>query len=295
MNAPLSGDKFRVSVIQGNIHQGEKWDSSLKNEIFAKYERLTLEALLDKPDLIIWPETSFPGFPEEETLFIDKLAFLSKKMRADILIGAPTFADPGGYKFYNSAILIDKDNGICMQYDKAHLVPFGEYLPFERILGFVRGFSSRPIGDFEGGDEYTVFESGSRRFGVLICFEDIFPGLVRNFTRANPDFMVNITNDAWFMRSSAPYQHAQASVLRAVENRVSFVRSANTGLSCFIDPKGRITEAVSKDEKEIFVDGFRTAEVPAGPRTSFYRRHGDIFAIGSMFLALALAVRKIII
>ena len=250
-----------VSVIQGNIPQEQKWDERFKEEILKKYDTLTRKAAKEKPHLIIWPETAFPGYLEEEDLrrYITKLA---RDIGVPLLIGAPTLGDYEKGVYYNSAVLISEEGEILKRYDKLHLVPYGEYVPFEKIFPFTRKLIDKPIGDFSPGEEYTIFElKGKGQFGVLICFEDIFPCLVRNFVKRNASFMVNITNDAWFGKSNAPYQHAQASVFRAVENRVPVIRAANTGLSCFIDSKGRIIDKVSSGEKDIFVEGFKTSKI----------------------------------
>ena len=164
-----------------------------------------------------------------------------------------------------------------------HLVPFGEYLPLERVFG-LRLFEpiAELIGDFKPGGEFTVFNLPTHRpatkFGVLICFEDIFPHLVRGFVNRGAGFMVNITNDGWFRDSPGPFQHAQGSIFRAVENRINVVRAANTGLSSFIDPCGRVVSKVADDKgKSICVDGFKTDTIWVYNRASFYTRFGDVF------------------
>ncbi len=200
----------------------------------------------------------------------------------------------GGARYFNSAYFLDRTGRQIGRYDKIHLVPFGEYVPFRNILSFVERFAPSPIGDFSPGSEYKVFgffvESSAMektagwrmlkkaRCSVLICFEDIFPGLARRFVSNGAAFLVNMTNDAWFGRSSAAFQHAQASVFRAVENRVAVVRAANTGLSCFIDNKGRIINCVSLDDKSIFVTGYASGKVELSRGRTFYTAFGDIFA-----------------
>ncbi|MCX5715855.1 MAG: apolipoprotein N-acyltransferase [Candidatus Omnitrophica bacterium] len=158
---------------------------------------------------------------------------------------------------------MSEEGQVLTQYDKLHLVPFGEYIPLEHRFPFLRSAIGVPIGDFTAGKEFTIFKvpNSKYRFGALICFEDIFPKLVRRFKKDGADFMVNITNDAWFMRTSAPYQHAQASVFRAIENRIPVVRAANTGFSCFIDSTGRIYDKVELGHEDIFVVGYKTSEI----------------------------------
>jgi len=238
---------IKISLVQGNIPQYMKWDPDMRDHIWSRYSALTEMAAKDRPDLIIWPETSLPGYMEDEALF-KEVAIIARETRSALLIGAPSYREQGD-TIYNTAFLIGNSGDIAQRYDKLHLVPFGEYIPFDKQIGFMRRFVNKPIGDFEKGREYTVFElEDATRFSVLICFEDIFANLVRGFAKRRVDFLVNITNDAWFQKTPAPYQHAQSSVFRAIENRVPVVRAANTGLSCFIDRTGRIFDSVNIDE-----------------------------------------------
>jgi len=297
----FTGQSIRVAVVQGNIPQDKKWDAEFAAEILSKYERLTKDSSKEKPDLIIWPETSVPGYLGKEKVFSERLRALAESVRTQILAGAPT--EKGAEAaYYNSAILFSADGRVIDQYDKIHLVPFGEYLPLKAIFSFVENFAPSPIGDFSPGRDYKVFkfmiERGSAekdigwklikkvKFSCLICFEDIFPDMARKFVKNGAAFLVNITNDAWFGRSSAPYQHAQCSIFRAVENRVNVVRAANTGLSCFIDQKGRITDAVSSGNKELFIEGYRSRDIILTPTRTFYTSYGDIFAYACILYTL---------
>jgi len=191
---------------------------------------------------------------------------------------------------------MDKAGRISARYDKLHLVPFGEYIPLKKTFPFLQ--SVAPIGDIERGEEYTIFQvpDKSRKqnfFGVLICFEDLFPELSRGFVKRGAQFLVNITNDAWYKKTSAPEQHFQASVFRAVENRLWLVRAANTGVSGFISGEGRIRYLVTGTEKEkIFTDGFKTENIPFGERMpSFYSRFGDIFIMACFLFVLYAIIR----
>lgn len=278
-----SFEKLKISIIQGNIPQVMKWDEKYKDAIFNIYSTLTMDAAKDKPELIIWPETALPGFMEERTLS-SRTRRLAKSARANLLVGAPSLGQQDETVF-NSAFLISKDGRIVGRYDKLHLVPFGEYIPFAEHLDFLRDVVDKPIGDFSAGKSATLFElRNGLRFGVLICFEDIFSDLVGDFMKGSPNFMVNITNDAWFMKTSAPYQHAQSSVFRAVENRVPVVRAANTGLSCFIDKHGRITDTVKLGKDEIFVPGYKTKNITISKGGSLYSTYGDLFVLFCIML-----------
>jgi apolipoprotein N-acyltransferase len=268
--APESGEKLKVSVVQGNIPQEIKWDYAAKEEIFARYLKLTEAAAQEKPDLIIWPETSLPGFLPSDLELRGRIEQFCRKFKIPLLIGAP-FEE--GEKIYNTAALFSAGGEILERYDKVHLVPFGEFVP----PGFAFLRKVVEIGDFSAGKEYTVFRLGEKiRFSVLTCFEDIFPHLVRKFKQRGAGFLVNMTNDAWFKKSSAPFQHAQASVFRAVEFRSWLVRAANSGYSCFISPQGRIVQDISVGE-DIFVAGFASGEIFLNGKPSFYQAYGDLF------------------
>ncbi len=202
-----------------------------------------------------------PGVIGEEPELLARIKRLAIDVKTPILIGAVTSKS---INYYNSAILISAEGKVLKQYDKLHLVPFGEYVPLEKHFPFLRNIIGVPIGDFTAGSEHTVFKLSaishqpSANFAVMICFEDILPELSRRFVKNGAQFLINITNDAWFMESSAPYQHTAASAFRAIENRVPVVRAANTGVSCFIDQNGRIYDKITVDKKDIFVIGYKT-------------------------------------
>ena len=275
LNEYPQGDRtLTVSVVQGNIPQDEKWAPEFRMLILEKYEVLTKLAAMEEPALIIWPETSFPGIivldEINQDILYQKVVSLAKDIKTPILIGSQR-NDVLRDESFNSAILVSQDGNIKTYYDKLHLVPFGEYVPLGRFFPFIG--KAIDVGDFAKGNEYTLFSLPQGKFGTLICFEDIFPGQVRQFVREGADFLVNITNDAWFGRTSAPYQHAQASVFRAIENRRYVVRSANTGLSCFINPRGEIKKM------DIFTTGHKTETIRLNSKRSFYTTYGDLFAV----------------
>lgn len=275
---------YRISVIQGNIPQDQKWEAESREYILNKYLTLSLAATKDNPDLVIWPEASLPVILEEEPDFFKEVRHFSQEAHLSLLIGAVTRRDDA---YYNSAILVSKEGAVLGRYDKLHLVPFGEYIPLKNYLPFLETIV--PIGDINPGKESTLFSlptpnSGLltyNKFAVLICFEDVFPELSRRFVKNGADFLVNITNDAWYKKTSAAYQHFQACVFRAVENRVFLVRAANTGISGFIAPTGKVISLVQdKIGKEIFVDGYKAQSITVAKRgLSFYSKYGDIFVL----------------
>jgi apolipoprotein N-acyltransferase len=194
--------------------------------------------------------------------------------------------------------LISSQGETLVKYNKLHLVPFGEYIPLKKIFPFLETIA--PIGDIRPGQDYTIFAlpgpqspvpslnaqtrkrtNAQTKFAVLICFEDLFPELARNFVKKGAQFLVNITNDAWYRKTSAPYQHLQASVFRAVENRVSLARAANTGVSGFITPNGKIISLVcDRTGRNIFIEGYKDQEIAIiERRPTFYTRYGDVFIV----------------
>ena len=266
----------KISVIQPNIPQDLKWERSSRDYIISRYVDLTHQASQDKPDLIIWPEAALPVVLEEEPVYYEIVKDLVRKIKIPLVLGAVTLRDK---LYYNSSLLVSADGQTSDIYDKLHLVPFGEYIPLRKALSFLETIA--PIGDITPGKEFRVFLKPAR-FSVLICFEDLFPEISRRFVREGAGFLVNITNDAWYKKTSAAYQHLQASVLRAVENRVFLLRSANTGVSGFIHPTGKIISLVQGGHGEnIFVSGYRTENVFVNKEgvLSFYSRFGDIFIL----------------
>jgi len=298
----FTGERLRVAVIQGNIPQKHKWDSKFREEIITKYLNLTKKASSEKPDLIIWPESSVPGLLESERDLFAAVKGLAVELKVPILVGTPREDPVFRDVYYNSAVLFDEGGRIVDRYNKIHLVPFGEYVPLRSALSFVDNFAPSPIGDFTPGDNYTVFRFFTERavtdmnlswklvkkvgFSCLICFEDVFPDLSREFVKRGASFLVNITNDAWYERTSATYQHNQNLIFRAVENRVNAVRAANTGLSCFIDQKGEIVDRVESNGEYIFIDGYKTKDITLTRARTFYMVFGDVFAYGCLIYTI---------
>ncbi|MEW6520316.1 MAG: apolipoprotein N-acyltransferase [Thermodesulfobacteriota bacterium] len=232
-----------VAVIQGNIEQDQKWVASKLQQTMDTYIELSTSAVQRQPaELVIWPETAMPFHPPTSPLFPLVLARTVESHHYFLLSGAPYFVEKGqDYELYNSALLARPDGSQAL-YFKQHLVPFGEYIPLSDILP-LPGPVVESVGNFSAGRDARPLAAGRARLGVLICFESIFPALARHETAKGANLLVNITNDAWFGRSAASLQHLAMAVFRAVENRRSLARAANTGISCFIDPAGRISQA----------------------------------------------------
>ena len=194
----------------------------------------------------------------------DKILNLSKEIKTPILLGVNTEKDS---KYFNSAAFVSSEGKTKGIYNKIHLVPFGEYVPFSNKFPALHNLILGQLGEFTPGKEFKLFTltplpfTQTYKFAALICFEDIFPELARRFVKNGARFLVVITNDAWYGKSGAAYQHAASSVFRAIENRVPVIRSANTGYSCFIDSRGRIYDSVSEKNSHLFVTGYKTSIV----------------------------------
>ena len=267
-----------IGVVQANIPQDIKWDSAFRQETLRRYEQLTHQVAETGVDLVVWPEAAMPFIFEDNRFFKQQVLDIVKREESPLLFGSPARARNrnGNLSLTNSAFLVDSKGNVLSRQDKIHLVPFGEYVPLSPLLFFLDKMVTG-IGNFSAGNSYTVMRvpssSGETRLGVVICFEVIFPDLVRRYVREGTDIMVTITNDAWFGRSSAPYQHFAMVVFRSIENRVPFVRAANTGISGFIEATGEI---------RLRTDIFSTVAVHdqvrySGERT-FYTKAGNIFS-----------------
>jgi apolipoprotein N-acyltransferase len=274
---------LRVGLIQGNISQDTKWNPSFEEETITRYELLSRKAVAKGAELIIWPETAAPFFfqsplpsnfinREKEISYRERLLRLASELHTPILFGGPAFKQNlTSVAMFNRAYLLSAEAKELGTYDKIQLVPFGEYVPFHWLLFFLDKLVVG-IGDFEAGTQTTVFELPSVKFGVLICYEGIFPALTRRFVAQGAELLVNITNDAWFGRTSAPYQHLVMESVRAIENRVPLVRAANTGFSAVVGIDGSLQQRTNLYETDILVADISWPQV-----TSFYATYGDVF------------------
>ncbi|MBI4574532.1 MAG: apolipoprotein N-acyltransferase, partial [candidate division NC10 bacterium] len=274
LGVPDGGQPFLVAALQGNVPQDVKWLPDVREEVLQRYERLTRKAGEAGATLIIWPETAIPFLLGVDAPVRERVEALARQGGTHLLVGSPDAELASPPRYFNSAFHLAPDRGIVAKYDKVHLVPFGEYIPLRPILGFfVDKLTQGAIGDFQAGGEYTVFDGDGKRFGVTISYEVYFPAQVRRYVQGGADFLVNITNDAWYGRTAAPYQHLAMAVFRAVENNAFLVRSANTGISAVVHPRGRVLAASNLFEEGILVQTIRTRS-----GDSFYTRYGDVFA-----------------
>ncbi len=273
-----------VGIVQPSVRGDEKWDETNRDSTFNVLERSTRSLASRSVDLIVWPETAVPVYLRYDAGYFARTRSLAREIFCPLLTGFPDadFDENERCLKYNAAGLFDRKGNLVQTYRKIHLVPFGEALPWQDRFPILERIDLGE-GDFSPGRERTVFESGMGRFSVLICFESIFPRLARQFAVQDLDFLLNITNDDWFGNTPAAAQHAAMAVFRAVENGMSLVRCANSGISGVVDPYGRI---------EIHTPLFRRLEtaVPVGsplPGGTLYQRTGDAFVLGCIAVVIA--------
>lgn len=267
-----SAPRFTAALIQGNIEQGLRWDREFQQYNWGHYRSLTLEAAGQKPDLAVWPETAMPFYLRYENRFFSEMLSLTEATGVPVLTGVPdvkTDNGTGRQDYYNSAFLFLPGRGLAGEYAKSHLVPFGERFPLkEKIPGLRRvNFGE---GEWTPGADTVMLYHPKSTISCLICFESIFPAIARRQAARGSRLFVNITNDGWFGRSGAARQHADMSVFRAVEQRRSVARCANSGVSMFVTPSGRICQPTGLYVKAAIVQG-----LPLFDCRTAYGRLGD--------------------
>lgn len=282
---PASVGELRVACVQPSVPQSMIWDAAEDTNRFAQLLEQSRQALEGKPDLLVWPEAAMPALDLER---FTTLTNLLRRHGVPLLFGAddvaprPDAQSPGEQDYFNAAFLLDGEARFAGSYRKRKLVMFGEFVPLSRWLPFL-GYLTPIEGGFTPGrgPAEFVLRDPRVRFCPLICFEDIFPGVVRESLTDDTDLLVNLTNNGWFGDSAAQWQHGATAIFRAVENGLPLLRSANNGLTCWVDAHGRIRERFTDARGTIYGPGIFTATIPL-PATAerdftFYRRHGDWF------------------
>lgn len=275
---------LQIAMVQGDIPQSIKWDPKFLGSSFSVYVDQTENAAKRGADLIVWPEAAavfffqpddhYPAAFAEDARYRQRLLGLARQTGDPILFGAPALGvENHRVGFYNRAYLVSGDGKVEGWYDKIQLVPFGEYVPLRSLFGFFVNRVVSGFGDMFAGHQQTVFQVKRAKLGVLICYESIFPNLARSVVKDGAEVLVNITNDAWYGKSSAPYQLLAMAAMRSVETKVPVVRVANTGISTIIEPDGRITATTS-----LFTRGTEIERVYWRPERTLYTEIGDLFA-----------------
>lgn len=282
--------RLRVGLVQGAVMQEEKWDPALAWRNIDRHLDLTRQAAAAGARFVIWPESSVPFLYDRHPEVAEELQRAARDHGIYLLFGNDD-VEPlpeGGYRAFVGAKLLDPQGRLTYRYHKMRLVPFGEYVPLKPLFTLGGRYAAKlvqQVADFSPGVEPAVGLVDGQRFGTLICYEAIFPDQVREFTVRGADLIVNITNDAWYGRTSAPYQHLAMAAFRAVENGKYLVRAANTGITAVVDPRGRIVEQTALFEPAVVV-----REVPIALGQTFYARHGDLFGWTCFGLAAAVSL-----
>lgn len=271
--------KLTTAIVQGNIRQDVKWDNNFKIKTIQVYYQNTIKSG-SNVDFVVWPETALPLVFNEEVYVNQHIKTLPPMVNSHILFGT-IWKDRNG-KLYNSSYLIGKNGDVNGIYNKAHLVPFGEYTPLVRYLPFLQKITAQGAG-FASGDGHDPIITSMGKVGILICYEGVFPYITNTTVAKGAQFLVNLTNDAWYERTSAAYQHLAFYVFRAVETDRYVLRAANTGISAIIDPRGRIKERTPIFEERVLKGSFSLRD-----NVTFYVNHGDYFILISFLSLLAI-------
>lgn len=295
--------RMKIGLVQPSIPQTAIWDPAESGRRFDKLIELSRQALAEDLDLLVWPEASLPSLFRYDTNVQVVVTNMVRRHKTWLAFGAEDLSwkdQPAGnkkYDYFNSAMLLDPAGKLLRIYKKHKLVMFGEYVPLADWIPFLRDFTSVQ-GDFTPGRQVVPFdlEDLKVRIGVLICFEDVFPHVVRRYVWPDTDFLLNLTNNGWFGESAAQWQHAAAAVFRAVENGLPLVRCANNGLSCWVDSRGRLHDVYFPGTRDIYGEGIKIVSVPIladqARVTTWYRRYGDWFGWMCVVWSAAALVRR---
>jgi apolipoprotein N-acyltransferase len=277
--------QIKVGLVQGGILQEEKWVPENAWQNIGRHLLLTEEAAAKGARLVVWPESAVPFLFDENPSLAEALRKTVKRLNVYLLFGND---DRDTEHVYVGAKLLTPEGELTYRYHKMQLVPFGEYVPLQPLLtlgGRVAAKVVEQVSDFTPGTDAAIGQADGHRLGGFICYEAIFPHLVRRFSAGGAELLVNMTNDAWYGRTSAPYQHLAMTVFRAVENRRYLVRAANTGITAVIDPRGRVLAHTTLFDRTVLV-----RDVGLVSETTFYSRHGDVFAGSCLAAALGISL-----
>jgi apolipoprotein N-acyltransferase len=274
------GTPLNVGIVQGNVPQDEKWDTARASTVFDHYLQLTRDAAARGARFIVWPESSTPFVLDEDRYGRDAVRGLAVQTGTYILVGSDEIERGRPPKYYNAAFLIGPDGRTLATYRKMHLVPFGEYVPLKQVFFFAAPLVEA-VSDFSPGEQAVLLPLGRHPVSTAICYEVVYPDLIRRFVVGGSQLLTTITNDAWFGRSSAAYQHFDQAAVRSIEEGRYLVRSANTGISGLVDPYGRVLV-----QSRLFEPAVLVGQVRLLTALTLYARIGDLVA----YVALVLTV-----
>jgi apolipoprotein N-acyltransferase len=296
---PSPSNPLRVAAVQANVPQNQKFNPQFTREILDRFARLSAIAMRANPlpDLLVWPESSTPDpVLDENTESYRFVMNFSQSAKTNLLLGTIDVED--GHD-YNAALLVSGSGQPTQVYRKLHLVPFGEYIPLRHSFPLFAAVAGKWVpGDFDRGKEHTIFRltNGRAQIAPLICFEDTIGELTRQFVLKGANLLANLTNDGWFLESAGSQQHLANAIFRCVETRRPMVRAANTGVTCFVNEFGRVTQMLRDDNGSTFTEGVLTGDVNVPKdRLTFYAQHGELFAkicAGATMIAVAVTLAR---
>lgn len=276
-NAPAT----EVSIVQGNIDQAIKWNDSFQKETIDIYQHLSLQNMPVEGGLTVWPETALPFDYQDAGRFQEKIRDVSLKTKSWFIFGSTSYEySQDKINYYNSAYLLSPQGEVKGKYNKVHLVPYGEFVPLRTVFPFINKLTAG-MGDFTAGTGYYPLTIDDKKIGVLICYEGILPAAAGEYKKQGAQLLVNITNDAWFGATSAPFQHFSMAVFRAVETRLYLVRAANTGVSSIVNPKGEIIAGTNIFERTAIKGKIQYSNIQ-----TIYAKYGDVPAVICCLLVL---------
>jgi len=291
----------KIGIVQGNIEQRLKLNRNRGSEIYEKHRALSLQLTAEKPDLIVWAETMFPYLVKAESESLEYMKETVQECQTDMIIGAVSDDSvlPDEFKLYNSAYFISARGELLGRYDKIHLVPVSEALPLRETFPWLekvvlRLSELKRLPTLNPGTNLSLFQWHDYKFGILICYESIFPDMNRVIVREGAQFIINISNDGWFRNGAELEQILAISVFRAVENKIGFIRATNTGISAFISPLGEMN--ILKDSNGCYkeIAGTLTDKVTIGRGMTFYNRWGDYFPVICLLGLCCIIISKIL-
>ncbi|MFZ1919604.1 MAG: apolipoprotein N-acyltransferase [Terriglobales bacterium] len=290
MHPPPAATDREALLVQPNIPIVAEWTSDYFQSTLRDLAKMSVGP--EKPghyEPVVWPESPAPFFTNDSR-FRDPVSAVARQSGSWVIAGAIGIAPPasgsGRSQIFNSAELVNPQGDWTARYDKVHLVPFGEYLPFPEVFGFAGGLT-KEVGEFQRGKSRAPLDAGDARMGTFICYESIFPDEVRRFARDGAQVLVNISNDGWYGDSGAWKQHLQQTRMRAIENDRWILSATNTGLTASIDPWGRVAAEVPRKERTVLVARYALVS-----GTTFYTRHGDWFAVLCAIISMCALVAR---
>lgn len=298
---------YKIALMQPAIPQPAIWDPNEETNRFLTLLQGSQQALAEKPDLLVWPETALPRMISRSQFTQDAIVNLLHSNNTWLVLGAsdyeshPDATGRDATEWFNSAFLINPAGEMAGRYHKRHLVPFGEFMPGARRLPLLARLRAAGAG-LTSGDRPGLLHISEppANFSVLICYEDLFPQEVREAQNLQTDFLLNLTNDGWFGDSAAQWLHLVNALFRSVELHLPLVRCCNNGITCWIDARGRPHNVYFPNSKNVYKAGFKLVEVPlasseAGPRLTFYRQYGDVFGWGCAAVVTVLGLKRLIL